>query len=128
MKKSYLRKLRERNRGLEQLLYEYVNALAKLYPNSTILIFGSRARGEYLPYSDYDVMIIVKDLNNKVEETINAYKVKPHKLPVDLVLIDMSELEDPVIQKMLKQGYKIVYDKLKISHKLPHNTIDETKT
>jgi len=30
------------------------------YPSSTIVLFGSRARGDYMPYSDYDAAVVFR--------------------------------------------------------------------
>jgi len=118
MRQLLLKKLRERLTKLDELFHKYVKALSNLYPYSTIILFGSRARGECLPYSDYDIMIIIKDINDKIERVVNAYKIKPPELAVDLVLISEKELEDPIIEKMLREGCKIIYDGLGIIHRL----------
>ncbi|HIQ55808.1 MAG TPA: nucleotidyltransferase domain-containing protein, partial [Pyrodictium sp.] len=57
MRQTVLKRLRERLRKLDRIFEEYISLLSRTYPESTILLFGSRARGNNLPYSDYDLMI-----------------------------------------------------------------------
>jgi len=58
-----------------------------------IILFGSRARGDYREDSDYDILIVTKEKfdKEKVENFIvsaNRKIVKSLKLPVDLVILD----------------------------------------
>ncbi|MGP3703624.1 MAG: nucleotidyltransferase domain-containing protein, partial [Candidatus Bathyarchaeota archaeon] len=41
-------------------LEKAVNKLKKHYKPSAIILFGSRARGDYKPWSDYDLLIIAE--------------------------------------------------------------------
>ena len=98
--------MRMQARG-EDLLAEYVNRLARAYPRSTIVLFGSRARGDNLPYSDYDIAIILPDeeCGDKLEETIRARRLKPRGISVDVLVLCASELdEDPLVKQMLRDA------------------------
>lgn len=120
MRQTVLKKLREKLAKLDRLFEEYVSLLARTYPESTILLFGSRARGNNLPYSDYDLMIIVKlrDSRDRLTETVKAYSLKPVQLPIDLLVVDLEELDDPIVLKMLERGCVILYDGLRIADRL----------
>lgn len=41
------------------LLAEVKQAVARLQPNATVLLYGSAARGQRQPDSDYDVLVLV---------------------------------------------------------------------
>lgn len=45
----------------DELLAEIVRRLVEAYEPSRIYLFGSRARGDAGPDSDYDIMVIVPD-------------------------------------------------------------------
>jgi len=44
----------------EEQFKDYVNFLCS--KNYTVILFGSRARGDFKIYSDYDLLVIGKDL------------------------------------------------------------------
>lgn len=120
MRQAVLKRLKERLERLDEIFKEYVRLLSRTYPKSTIVLFGSRARGDHLPYSDYDIMIVTKlrDSEDKLAKAVKAYNVKPAQLSVDLLVVSEEELNDPLIIKMLKEGCVILYDGLGIADKL----------
>ncbi len=97
----------------EQLLIEYIERIKRNYPRSTIILFGSRAKGGQLPYSDYDIAVVLENIDDKLEMTIKLRRLKPHGLDLDLIVLDKRELEDPMIKAMLGEK-RILYDGLSI--------------
>ena len=87
MRRAVLKKLKERLTELDKIFNEYVEKIIKSYPHSTIILFGSRARRNNLPYSDFDIMVIIKDISNKskINEVIKMYRIKPPELGVSLL-------------------------------------------
>lgn len=74
------RKGRDRMTGKEQkLLSEYTEEIEKIYGNSLryVILYGSRARGDFREDSDYDIMVLV-DLSDKEIKSL-----EDHKLDVD---------------------------------------------
>lgn len=118
MKRRILIRLRENIENMEKIFNQYIVELKKLYPRSTIILYGSRARNDYLPYSDYDLLIVLEKVSDKLGEVVRARRVKPRVLPLDLIVIGLDEIRDPLILKALKQGYKILYDALGLSYEL----------
>ena len=53
----------------DELLREFVSRVSSEYPGSTIVLFGSRARGDYMPYSDYDAAVVFRKV---ADERANA--------------------------------------------------------
>lgn len=104
------------SRGSE-LLSEYVARISKSYPMSTVLLFGSRARGDYLPYSDYDVAVVMNDASDERDVMTKIRGLKPEGLPLDLTLLSISDLNDQVIRDMLR-GCIVLYDGLGIGNEL----------
>lgn len=92
-----LRALAKRVRDGGARLMEYVDALSRAYPSATIVLFGSRARGTHLPSSDFDVAII----SNGYIDPVEARRLKPRGLPLDLVTLTVDDLNDPIIRSML---------------------------
>lgn len=108
--RKLLRSLAKKKAKSEELLREYVHRLASAYPHAMVVLFGSRARGDHLPYSDYDIALVLPDeeCQDRLEETLRARRLKPRGISVDLVIICDSELEDPLIKQMLSSS-KVLY-------------------
>jgi len=111
--KSRARKIREG----DKLLREYVEKISRKYPKSTIILFGSRARGDYLPYSDYDLVVVLQEVDDKISTIEEFRRLKPRGLPLDLLVIRVDELSDPLILKMFRK-FKILYNGLKINSEI----------
>jgi len=112
LRRRLLRARRERVRGWSELLALYVERIKSLYPKSQIVLFGSRARGDELPYSDFDIAVILDEPGDKLRLTEELRKLKPRGLPLDLLVLNSEELKDPLVACMLKGG-RTLYDGLR---------------
>lgn len=92
----------------EAVLKEFVERIACKYPESIVLLFGSRARGGELPYSDYDLAIILKDVEDTLNIVENIRMLKPKCLGADIVVLGIKDIRDPIVVKMLNES-KILY-------------------
>ncbi len=108
------RRLAELNRGLDGLLHSYVEALKRVYPASAVLLFGSRARGDHLPYSDYDVALVLPSVGDPLAEAVRARSLKPPRLPADVLVLALDQLRDPLVERMLR-GCVVLYDGLGVA-------------
>ncbi|MCP2519535.1 nucleotidyltransferase domain-containing protein [Candidatus Aminicenantes bacterium AC-708-M15] len=53
-------------------LRELKKKLSKIFPNIEIIIFGSKARGDFEPESDIDLLILIdNEVDTTIEEKIN---------------------------------------------------------
>ncbi len=90
---------------------EFIKKVVNYYNGKvSIVLFGSRARGDFWPSSDYDVMIILEKVNDEIEE---ATKIRGMKrgFSADIIVITPDKLNDGVIKEMLKYK-KVLYDGL----------------
>ncbi|GAB6945429.1 nucleotidyltransferase domain-containing protein [Vulcanisaeta sp. JCM 14467] len=101
----------------DELLREYVSRLVREVPESTIVLFGSRARGDYLPSSDYDVAVVLRQVVNVHDEVSRLRSLKPEGLFLDLLVLSIDEVGDPVVKEMLR-GCRLLYDGLGIGSSL----------
>ena len=93
---------------------EFSNFISKLiqkYPNSTIVLFGSRARGDNRPSSDFDVLVIIKGkVTWSIVEDISFIA---DELPVDLIVKSIENFSsDTNVKLMLRNGCRVLYDGL----------------
>ncbi|WP_457622328.1 type VII toxin-antitoxin system MntA family adenylyltransferase antitoxin [Persephonella sp.] len=95
------------NKSLEEYIESIVEELKKYKPRK-IILFGSRARGDFKKVSDIDIAI---DLNLEFREK-RKLKEKIDKISglysVDLVFL--PDLEKGFKEKILKEG-KVLYEK-----------------
>ena len=101
----------------DELLRGFVSRVSSEYPSSTIVLFGSRARGYYMPYSDYDVAVVFRKVPDERELMLRIRGLKPGGLSLDLLVLGVDDLSDPVIREMLK-GCVILYDGLDLRDSL----------
>jgi len=111
LRRKLLRSLAEKQKVKGRLLTEYVKRLKEEMPKSTILLFGSRARGNSLPYSDYDIAVIFDKVKDKIEMVERLRRLKPKGIDLDLIILSVDEIKDPLVKKML-EGSKILYNGL----------------
>ncbi|MFP3281083.1 MAG: nucleotidyltransferase domain-containing protein [Vulcanisaeta sp.] len=101
----------------DELLRGFASRVSSEYPSSTIVLFGSRARGDYMPYSDYDVAVVFRKVPDERELMLRIRGLKPGGLSLDLLVLSVDDLSDPVIREMLK-GCVILYDGLDLRDSL----------
>ena len=101
----------------DELLRGFASRVSSEYPSSTIVLFGSRARGDYMPYSDYDVAVVFRKVPDERELMLRIRGLKPGGLSLDLLVLSVDDLSDPVIREMLK-GCVILYDGLDLRNSL----------
>lgn len=97
----------------DQLFKEFIEKLTSEYPRSTVVLFGSRARGDAKPSSDYDVIII---MDAEVTWTLRAHLYGlAGELPIDIIVIRPQALKDPIVRKMLSEGCRVIHDGLNLN-------------
>jgi predicted nucleotidyltransferase len=94
---------------LPELLQEVAVSIKKVHPESTIILFGSYARGEQNEESDLDICILVNELSyNRADMRVDAYGAirRDFPLPVDVLLYTHDEFEESA-KKRSRMQYKI---------------------
>ena len=67
----------------KKALSELKEKIKEKYPEAEIILYGSKARGDYNENSDIDIMIIIKD-NHQINKSISFEELeKLYFLPVD---------------------------------------------
>jgi len=114
LKSKLLKHLAENISKSEELLQEFVERVRLAYPRSAIILVGSRARGDHLPYSDYDVVVVLEHVDDKLRLIEELRKLKPRGLSLDLIVVSLEEIRtDPIIKQMLATR-RVLYDGLGI--------------
>ena len=111
LKRKLLRKAKEKLEKSDETFKKYVESIKEKYPETTIVLIGSRAKGNHLPYSDYDLAVIFRKVKDKIRKTFELRKMKPKGISLDIIVLEEEELKDKTILEMIKQG-KILHNKL----------------
>ena len=83
--------------NLPELLREVAASIKGAHPNSTIILFGSFARGEQNEESDLDICVLVPELlYRRLEMEVDARCSirRGFPLPIDLLLYTHDEFEE----------------------------------
>ncbi|MDH5806808.1 MAG: nucleotidyltransferase domain-containing protein [Candidatus Methanomethylicaceae archaeon] len=99
----------------EELLKVVKKILEKFHVD-VIILFGSRARGDYKPWSDYDILIIANfkekylDRIAEILELLNEIKITIEPHPYTLKeAIEMLKKGNPIIVDAISEGL-ILYE------------------
>ena len=115
---------------MEEKVIEAVNKLTRKYKNKIVAVglFGSRARGEETPKSDYDFIVIVKNWEKSLDRRFKIYHTLFQVIKKDITLIDVNYDEAKALlngeltltSTMLNILYdcKIIYDPQGILNRL----------
>ncbi len=69
-----------------------------------IILFGSRARGDFNRFSDIDIGILPKNEYNKMKLTILKEKLEDMNIPYKVEVVDISKVSQIFLEKVLKEG------------------------
>ena len=88
--------------------------MKKKYPDARIILFGSRARGEALKSSDYDIIVISKAFKNVpfFERPVMLYKFWQGKA-IDLLCYTPEEFKKKkrqisIVREAVREGIEIL--------------------
>jgi predicted nucleotidyltransferase len=78
----------------EATIQKAVELLQKAAPGSTVIVFGSWARGNADEDSDLDVLVIEPEVTSGLEETVRLRDVlRPLRIPVDVLVVSRKTFE-----------------------------------
>jgi len=101
-----------------ELLSEAVERLVGRFRVKAVILFGSRARGDWLPWSDYDLLIIGEFRGkylDRVKEVLETLKdvpmnIEPHPYTLGEAL-EMLRKGNPLLVDALEEGKPLYWTK-----------------
>ena len=92
-----------------------IEALSAATPQSTIMLFGSRARGEARPDSDWDLLVIEPEVHSRHQEMARLSRLlRPFRISADILVLsrkifdEWANVPNTVIYEAAREG-KILY-------------------
>jgi predicted nucleotidyltransferase len=99
----------------EETIQEAVARLRQAAPEATIILFGSRARGEQGEASDLDFMVVEPEVKARRAEMVRLSDVlDPLGIPVDILVVSRKNFDEwrdvpgTVIFRVAKEG-RVLY-------------------
>lgn len=101
----------------KKIIDKILSAILKVIVPDKVILFGSQARGEARPDSDYDILIIKSNIENEIKIEGDIYlKFFQEKLsiPVDIIVVKPEDVEKHkeqigcVLKPAIKEGI-IIY-------------------
>jgi len=97
----------ERVRGWSEAFEEYTKNLCRESIVVEAYLVGSRARGDHLPYSDYDIVVVVPDHVDKLEAAYRLRRIRKKSFPLDLIVLHTSETTEKLYTEMMRDSERI---------------------
>ncbi|HDD40233.1 MAG: nucleotidyltransferase domain-containing protein [Thaumarchaeota archaeon] len=102
---------------IDKELIEYVKRVGKQVKLHAAILFGSRARGDHKPWSDYDILLIGEFKEPYLERLKILFDltegirvpIEPHPYTIDEALM-MLERGNPMIVDVIEEGKQILMD------------------
>ena len=102
---------------IDKELIEYVKRVGKQVKLHAAILFGSRARGNHKPWSDYDILLIGEFKEPYLERLKILFDltegirvpIEPHPYTIDEALT-MLERGNPMIVDVIEEGKQILMD------------------
>ena len=96
--------------GIKQCVIQEIIHLAQKYDVQKVILFGSRARGDYKLKSDIDLAIYS---NSDIFEFIEEVENTTHTL-LEFDFSDMNKVKDDFFIEQIKKDGIIIYEKCRI--------------
>lgn len=97
--------------GLSDNLIKNINQIFERYPKvSEVVIFGSRAKGDYRDGSDIDLALKGNDL--RLDDVLNlSVKLEDIIFPYKVDLLNFGKVKDPDVIEHINRAGKIFYQR-----------------
>ncbi len=118
MLREFYRRLAERSREKEKKFKQFVEYVKSTYDSDvTLVLFGSRARGDYNMLSDYDTLILCSDevyarLRRLKPTGVQLFHINPDKLDEAVALFN-TILVDAVVEGVLLHDGLNLWDRVR---------------
>ena len=101
----------------KKALQELKQRLLKRFPDAEIILYGSKARGDYEEFSDIDVLILLdREINNSLEEEIfsSAFQVELKYDVIFGIIVYSKEFWNSILGKAMPLHWNVDKDGIPI--------------
>lgn len=83
------------------------NVVVQVLPNSRVILFGSRARGDFRENSDYDILVIVKEELSPISKMPYRTSIRKKLLSQNIFSDVLIQSESEILQKQTLTGHVV---------------------
>ena len=102
LRARFYKLMRDRMSKMEEDFRMFVEELCRSGLAKEVYLVGSRARGDSMPYSDYDIVLVVGGEIDPLDVAEKVRLARRARVPLDVVALREDELGDPLYGEMLK--------------------------
>ncbi len=102
LRARFYRLMMDRVSKMEEDFRVFVEELCRSGLAREVYLVGSRARGDSMPYSDYDIVLVVGSDVDPLDVVEKVRLTRRARVPLDVVVLREDELGDPLYGEMLK--------------------------
>jgi len=105
-----------KDKRIDKRIKDFIKRIKRKYRIEKVILFGSRARGDYLKNSDYDLIIVSPDFREKfftkrIAEMYDHWKFFP--INIEPICYTPEEFEEKkkqigTVKQALKEGIEII--------------------
>jgi predicted nucleotidyltransferase len=107
LRARFYKLMRDRVSRMEEDFRVFVEELCRSCLAKEVYLVGSRARGDSMPYSDYDIVLVIGGEIDPLGVVEKVRLTRVTRVPLDVVVLREDELGDPVYGEMLKYKRKL---------------------
>lgn len=96
---------------IEKDLFYINKAIKKFDEIEKVVIFGSRAMGNYKKYSDIDISVFGENVTDEIIYKLNDYLNEVYPLPYFFDVLDYKSIKNKELIKHIDTYGKIIYKK-----------------
>lgn len=98
--------------GLKELDLEYIaKRISEFSEIEKVVIFGSRAKGNYKPGSDIDIAIMGDKVNFNVLSRLHSLLEDEGPMPYFIDVVDYTHLDHDELKAHIDRAGKVIYKK-----------------
>lgn len=86
---------------------EFISRICKSRYVRKVFLVGSRARGDHIPSSDFDIVVVITSDKDPVEVAEDLFSMKREPVAIDLIVLSEDDLDNPMYREMLKDKKKL---------------------
>ena len=102
LRARFYKLMRDRMSKMEEDFRMFVEELCRSGLAKEVYLVGSRARGDSMPYSDYDIVLVVGGEIDPLDVAEKVRLARRARVPLDVVVLREDELGDPLYGEILK--------------------------